>query len=147
VPTKVRAPSAEILAVQLRSAVTPLARELRQQNGESVTATQLAAVGTILRHGPITLGELAERERVSPPMITKVVASLEERGLVARVIDPNDRRVSRVDLLPAGHAWLADARARSNAWLAARLDELTADERARLADVIPLIERLTEQQG
>jgi DNA-binding MarR family transcriptional regulator len=147
-PTRLRsrAPSAEQLAGQLRGAVTPLARDLRQQNGNSATATQLAAMGTIGRHGPITLGELAERERVSPPMITKVVTALEDLGLVAKVTDPNDRRVCRVQLNGAGETWLHDARARANSWLAARLEDLTGDERVRLAEVIPLLERLTEQQ-
>jgi DNA-binding MarR family transcriptional regulator len=142
-PTRLKA---ERLAAELRGAVTPLARALRQQTGNSATATQVAAVATIERHGPMTLGELAERERVSPPMVTKIVATLEELGLIAKVTDPADRRVCRVELNAAGRTWLRDSRARANVWLAARLEDFSDDERARLVDVIPLLERLTEQE-
>jgi DNA-binding MarR family transcriptional regulator len=90
----------------------------------------------------MTLGELAERERVSPPMVTKIVAALEERGLVAKSTDPGDRRICRVELAPGGQEWLAEARARSNAWLADRLATLSAAERSQLAASVPLLERL-----
>jgi DNA-binding MarR family transcriptional regulator len=116
------------LAARLRMAIVPLARQLRQQTGDDVTPTQLSFIGSIDRHGPLTLGELAARERVSPPMVTKVVA----------------QRVSVVALTPAGERWLREARARRNAWLAERLHALTPDERTALDQALPLIERLLE---
>jgi DNA-binding MarR family transcriptional regulator len=130
------------LAARVRTTVTPLARQLRQHASDGLTPTLLSAIGSIARHGPITLGDLAHQERVSPPMITKVVTSLESQGLVEKMIDPADRRVSRVSLTAKGETWLQEARERRDAWLADRLSMLSADERDTLAAALPLLERL-----
>jgi DNA-binding MarR family transcriptional regulator len=130
------------LAARVRTTVTPLARQLRQHASDGLTPTLLSAIGSIARHGPITLGDLANQERVSPPMITKVVTSLETQGLVERTTDPTDRRVSRVSLTSKGQTWLEEARARRDAWLADRLSTLAEDERDTLAAALPLLERL-----
>jgi DNA-binding MarR family transcriptional regulator len=135
------------LADRVRTIITPLARQLRQHANDGLTPTLLSAIGTIGRRGPITLGELAAQERVSPPMITKVVTSLEAQGLVARTHDPADRRVSRVALTTAGDAWLAEARARRNQWLAHRLETLTPDDITVLAASLPVIERLLQPEA
>jgi DNA-binding MarR family transcriptional regulator len=135
------------LAARVRTTVTPLARQLRQHANDGLTPTLLSAIGSIARHGPITLGDLANHERVSPPMITKVVTSLETQGLVARTTDPTDRRVSRVSLTAKGEGWLQTARARRNAWLAERLSTLTPGERDTLAAALPLLERLLLPDG
>jgi len=82
--------------------VTRLARRLRQQGESAASPTQLAALATIERDGPLTLGELSHVENVRPPTLTKVVAALEEQGLVERHVDPSDRRVSLVRLTTEG---------------------------------------------
>jgi DNA-binding MarR family transcriptional regulator len=130
------------LAAHVRTTVMPLARQLRQHASDGLTPTLLSAIGSIARHGPITLGDLASRERVSPPMITKVVTSLEAEGLVERTVDPADRRVSRVSLTAKGQTWLMEARALRDAWLAKRLSTLTQNEVDTLAAALPLLERL-----
>ena len=137
-----RAVPVELLAAQLRGVMVPLVRALRRPNLDGVTASQLSAVSTIDRHGVMTLGELAESEHVSAPMVTKIVVALEQRGLVSRSYVAADRRVCRVELSAGGRRWLTQARSRSNAWLAERLSLLTDDERAELASVVPLLERL-----
>ncbi len=81
------------LAERLRTIITPLARQLRQHANGGLTPSLLSAIGTIARKGPITLGDLAAQERVSPPMITKVVASLEAQGLVERTARRGFRRL------------------------------------------------------
>jgi DNA-binding MarR family transcriptional regulator len=131
------------LAVRLRLAATRLARQLRQQSSAGLSPSQQSALASIDRHGPLTLGELAEHERVAPPTITKVVNKLEADGLVARQADPDDRRFCRVATTPAGDDFLTETRERRDAWLAVRLDALDSDERARLADALEVIESLT----
>jgi DNA-binding MarR family transcriptional regulator len=135
------------LADRVRTIITPLARQLRQHANDGLTPSLLSAIGTIGRRGPITLGELAAVERVSPPMVTKLVGRLETQGLVARMADPADRRVSRVALTDTGRAWLAEARARRNQWLAARLGTLTRHDRRVLAASLPVIERLLQPEA
>src|SRR5207237_152943 len=108
------------MAARLRLSATRLARQLRQQSDAGLSPSQLSALATIEHHGPMTLGALADHERVAPPSITKVVAKLEAAGLVARELDRADRRVARVSTTAAGDALLAKARRRKDVWLAAR---------------------------
>lgn len=130
-------------AARLRLSATRLARQLRQQSSAGLTPSQLSALAAIDRHGPLTLGQLAEHERVAPPTITKVVNKLEADGLVRREADADDRRYCRVSTTDAGDAFLADTRQRRDAWLAVRLDDLDADQQRRLVDALDVLEALT----
>jgi DNA-binding MarR family transcriptional regulator len=132
------------LAGRLRLSATRLARILRRQADIGLSPSQLTALATIEHHGPMTLGALAEHERVAPPSITKAVAKLEASGFVRRVPDPTDGRVVRVTTTPTGVALLAESRRRKDAWLAERLADLDADKRARLAAALDVIEELTQ---
>jgi DNA-binding MarR family transcriptional regulator len=132
------------LAGRLRLAVTRLARLMRQQTDTGLSPTLLAALATVEAAGPLTLGELACREQVAPPTITKAVTALEEQGFLSRTVDPGDRRVVRVEITPAGRALLERARTRKNAWLDRRLGALRPEDRRRLFDAIEALERLTE---
>src|SRR5438477_11778511 len=89
------------LTSRLRMVVARLSRRLRRESNEGATPSQLAALATIERHGPITLGDLAGHERVRPPTMTRIVTGLEETELVRRESDPTDRRVARVTITPA----------------------------------------------
>lgn len=130
------------LAPRLRMAVLRLARRLRQQAEGEVTPTLLSALATVERAGLLSLGELAAAERVAPPTVTRVVARLEELGLVAREADPADRRVSRVRVTPEGRRYVARSRTRKDAYLARRLRALSPAEQVLLAEALPLLERL-----
>jgi DNA-binding MarR family transcriptional regulator len=132
------------LAGRLRLAVTRLARLMRQQTGAGLSPTLLAALASVESAGPLTLGELACREQVAPPTITKAVGALEEQGLVARTVDPGDRRVTRLEITPAGSELLERIRTQKNAWLDRRLGSLDPDDLRRLGDAIEALERLTE---
>jgi DNA-binding MarR family transcriptional regulator len=133
------------VAAHLRISATRLARLLRRQGDTGLSPSQLSALTSIEHHGPMTLGALADHERVAPPSVTKVVAKLEDQGLVERQADAGDRRVARVSLTPAGLRLLAEVRQRKDVWLAARLADLTADQRARLAAALDVIDDLTTQ--
>lgn len=130
------------LAGRLRLAVTRLARQMRQQTDTGLSPTLLAALATIESAGPLTLGDLAAREQVAPPTITRAVTGLEAEGLVVRRIDQDDRRVARVEVTPAGRKLLERARTRKNAWLARRLRALPSEDAERLADAVAILERL-----
>jgi DNA-binding MarR family transcriptional regulator len=130
------------IADALRYAVLRLARLLRQQDDSGLPPALLAALATIDREGPITLGDLASAERLTPPSITKVVATLEDDGLVERAQDGQDRRVWRVRITAKGRRRLEASRTAKTAWLATRLHELDADALARLAAAIDVLEAL-----
>ena len=135
------------LAVRLRLAIARTARRLRQEAGEELSPSQTTALATIDRHGPLTPSELAVRERIQRPTVTRIVALLEERGLVQRTRDPQDGRSSLVALTPAGRDLLARGRTRKDAYLARRLRELDAQERATLQRAAAILERLLEEEG
>ena len=95
------------LASRLRLDISRMARRLRQEAGVELSPSQTAALVTTGPHGPPTPSELAERERVQRPTVTRVLARLEEAGLVDRAADPGDRRSSLVSISPDGRALLA----------------------------------------
>ncbi|MEA3019627.1 MAG: hypothetical protein QOI47_1151 [Actinomycetota bacterium] len=135
------------IADRLSHAVTRLARMLRQQDEGELTPTMRAALGTIARDGPLTLGELAAIEQVAPPTVTKVVGKLEDAGLVERVGDVADRRVCRVSLSDTGRRRLESDRKRRRAWLTGQVQRLDAGGLDRLAAAVDVIERLTLRDG
>src|SRR5438045_2344506 len=119
-----KAPGTAAIAARLRLSATRLARQLRQESDAGLTPSQLSALAAIERHGSLTLGALAEQERVAPPSVTKVVAKLEAAGLVVRRLDEGDRRVAWVSTTPAGTARLAKIRQRKTMWLSAQIARL-----------------------
>jgi DNA-binding MarR family transcriptional regulator len=135
------------LASQLRPALLRLTRLVRNQRVDlSVTLTQLSAMATLAKHGPMSAGELANCERVQPPSMTKVLANLEERGLVRRDVHPTDRRQAVIAITPAGEQLLDSERRSRDQWLARRLATLTPEERGLLQRVLPILDKLAEQQ-
>jgi DNA-binding MarR family transcriptional regulator len=134
------------LPARLRLVVTRLARRLRQQSETSVSPTQIAALATIERRGPLTLGELAEVEAVQPPTITAAVDRLENEGFVQRRRDPVDRRVTHVQVTAAGRRLLEESRSRKTAYLERRLESLTVRERATLERAAAILERVLDDK-
>jgi DNA-binding MarR family transcriptional regulator len=122
--------------------VARMARLLRQQDQSGYGPTLIAALSTISKDGPITLGELAAREQVAPPTITKVVEKLMASGLVARTADASDRRVVRVAVTRKGFKQLDAYRTRRTEWLAERLNGLSDDERQRLEAALDVLEKI-----
>jgi DNA-binding MarR family transcriptional regulator len=139
-----RAPETSLeLADRLHSAAIHLLRRLRREDDASgLPAPQLSALSVIVFGGPIALGDLAQAEQVRPPTITRVVAALEEDGLVERVQTDGDRRVVRVQATPRGAKLLQEGRQRRVASLAAALRALPAAERADIARAIPAMEKV-----
>ncbi len=134
------------LASRLRLATVRLGRRLRaQRTSSSVTLTQYSALSSLKKCGAMTPGELAAKEVVQPPSMTRVIAALEDAGLVSRRPHPTDGRQSIVELTEAGDALvLADISLRE-AWLDKRLAELTEAERDTLAKAAEIIDRMAGQ--
>lgn len=132
------------LASTLRVSVMRLGRRLRAERVVTdLSLTQMSALGTLDRHGPLTPRELADHEKVQPPSMTRVLAGLEERGLILRTPHETDGRQHLVSLTADAKALLKEDRRRRDAWLAQRLAELTQEERDVLRAAAPVIERLT----
>ena len=113
---------------RLRVALARLARRLRKHELAGLTPTQLAALATVERSGPMRLGDLAAAEGIAPSTLTRLVTALEDSGYVRRYADPSDARASTLVL-------------------AASLRELTPAQRSALAEALPVLEQLAEVPG
>lgn len=136
------------LTSRLRLATMRLGRLLRQHGDpdSGLSPSLISALATVSRTGALTLGRLAELERVQPPSMTRIVAQLEDRGLVERHTDARDRRIARVRATPVAERLLTEARCRKNQYLADRLAELSPHELRTIERALPAIERLAGEQ-
>ncbi|TDC79187.1 MarR family transcriptional regulator [Micromonospora sp. KC606] len=140
--TAQRVPPAR-LAPQLRDAITRLNRRVRQARPVGdLTVTQLSALTSLRLAGALTPRELADVERVQPPTMTKIVAKLEERGLVRRTPHPTDGRQVILAATEEGRAVLEQFERARNEWLAERLAALTEDERDTLRRAAEILQQL-----
>ena len=130
------------LATHLRLTIARTARRLRQEAGSDLSPSMSTALATIERHGPMTPSELAARERIQRPTATRVLARLEDMGLIQRTPDPQDRRSSLVAITPEASEMLAEQRTRKTAFLAERIDRLGAEDRAALERAADILERM-----
>jgi DNA-binding MarR family transcriptional regulator len=130
------------LASYLAVSVSRLSRRLRKERHSELSATQLSALGTLMRKGPITVGALARYENVQPPSMTRTVNCLEDMGMVVRTPDPDDGRQVLLRVSEPGAQLLTAERKRRDAWLAQRLKELDPQDRAVLREAAVILERL-----
>jgi len=129
-------------AARLRVAVARLARQLRQNSPGGLSPSQWSALVAVEGAQPLRIGDLADAEGVSAPTATRLVASLEEAGLLSRTTDPADRRTAYVALTDAGREKLSWARSAGTATLAQRLSAMPEADVRRLMDLLPLLESL-----
>ena len=136
--------SSEELAGRLRQCINRLHRQLRQESLAGLSPAQASALASVCLLGNPTLGELATREQVQPPTMTRIVGSLTEAGQVTRVTDPSDRRSARVQATPAGLRTMERIRTLKTAFLLRRLSELDPAEQAAAEQLVNLLEHLVE---
>ncbi|MCP2635925.1 MarR family transcriptional regulator [Microbacterium sp. HD4P20] len=130
-------------AAQLRIATFRLARRLRTQRAvDSMSDGQFAVLAALFVHGPHTLGELADRERVSAPSMNRTVNCLQESGYITRTADESDGRKVVISLTESGRGVVDETARRRDAWVEAALAELSIDERAVLARAAEIMERM-----
>lgn len=130
-------------ASELRMATFRLARRLRAERAvDTMSDGQFAVLANLKIHGPHTLGELADRERVSPPSMNRTVNCLEESGYLTRTPDELDRRKVNIDLTPAGLEVVAETVRRRDAWLEEALTDLSPDDREALAHAASILRKV-----
>src|SRR3954447_18688752 len=134
------------LASDLSLAVMRLARQLRFRRPDSpVSLSQLSALSTLAKEGAMTPGALAMRERVRPPSMTRVIASLAELGFVARTAHPGDGRQVLVSVSPAGVELIEAERRASQERLKARLERLDSEQRRILLTAADLMTAIVDE--
>jgi DNA-binding MarR family transcriptional regulator len=132
-------PGTDELAAEIRLLVGRLARRMRQEATAGLTPSQLSALASVERLGPLQLGDLARVESVAPPTLTRAIARLEEQGMVTRRTDPADGRAVLVEVSAAGRRALDDLRQARVAFLAERLEAITEDDRRIVARAVHIL--------
>jgi DNA-binding MarR family transcriptional regulator len=130
------------VALLIREAITKVNRRLRQTRplGET-TIAQISAMQSLQAAGALTPRELAEAERVQPPTITRIIARLEERGLIQRTPHPTDGRQVILAPSPAGRQMLVEYQRVRDEWLAQRVEHLSTEERDTLHRAAEILAR------
>jgi len=137
------ATDATTLADQLHSAAIHLLRTLRKEDDASgLSAPRLSALSVVVFGGPLTLGQLARAEQVRPPTMTRIVTGLEKAGLVKRIGDPRDHRLTKIQATAKGQRVLAEGRARRVKLLAESVSGLDEAKLAALDRGIQLFNEL-----
>ncbi|WP_141939803.1 MarR family winged helix-turn-helix transcriptional regulator [Microbacterium sp. SLBN-154] len=133
-------------ASDFRMATFRLARRLRAERAiDSMSDGQFAVLAVLKMFGSHTLGELAERERVTAPSMNRTVNCLEEAGYLTRTPDDADRRKVNITLTPAGREVVEETVRRRDAWLEQALAELTPAERRLLAEAADLMRKVADR--
>jgi len=129
-----------LLAARLRLSMVRLTRQLRRVDPSELTIAQFSALATVVRNGPLGVGHLAEIEGLPSPAATRLADKLELAGLIARRMNPADRRGVQLVATPAGTE-LLERRARiGNAWLAGHVSALCKPDRAALERAVTVLE-------
>lgn len=130
---------------RLRAVVGKMSKRLNAlARGGGLTPTQLSVLGSIARRGPLRLTELAEAESLNPTMVSRVVAALDEQGLVRRKPDPDDRRAGRVEVTATGRRTHERLRAERGRVITQGLAALTPGEVQKVEQALPALEALVE---
>jgi DNA-binding MarR family transcriptional regulator len=133
------------VANRLRPVLVKLGRGLRREiHSLGVTGSQVSLLGEIKRSPGIGVRELAARERMSAPGISKYVARLEAAGLVTRSVGADRRRVG-LELTPEAERVLRSVKSRRTAWLADRLRGLEPEELAAVEAAVEPLSRLLNE--
>lgn len=146
--TSMTSPSTDLSteASDLRMATFRLARRLRAERAvDSMSDAQFAVLAALKVHGPHTLSELAERERVTAPSMNRTVNGLEEAGYLTRTPSDDDRRKVTIELTDDGRTVVVETVRRRDAWLESALGELPAGERAALGRAAEIMRRLADR--
>jgi DNA-binding MarR family transcriptional regulator len=132
------------LSHDFRLANGRLARRLRQEKADNeLSSSQFSALGTLFFHGPFTLRELSEHERVTPPSMNRTVNALVEAGLVNRADSADDGRKVVLTVTDDGRTLMRETRKRRDAWLAQRIVTLSPEQRRVLAEAVDIMKELT----
>lgn len=137
------AKATDIVADRLHSAAIHFLRRVAREDGASgLSPARLSALSVVVYAGPLTLGELAAAERVKPPTMTRIVAALEEEGLVRREAGRDDRRTTLLQATAKGSRTLERARARRLQLIQGGLARLSRADLAALGRAAELLEEI-----
>jgi len=141
-PRPDEADSLRPLAERLRLSMIHLSRQLRRHDISGLTVAQVSGLASVVHHGPLGIGRLADLESLPGSAATRLADKLEAAGLIRRQANPCDRRGVQVVATDTGADLLAQHVRAGNAWLGGRLAELTDPDRTALERAVTVLESL-----
>src|SRR5215210_6725486 len=115
---------------------------MRQVSDVEISPTLHAALSSVETHGPITAGQLAKHEHVRKPTMTRTIRVLVDRGLIERLPDPLDGRITWLQTTAAGKSLVHNARRRTDVYLSKRLQRMSVEDRETLHRAAEILEQL-----
>ncbi|GLZ41552.1 MarR family transcriptional regulator [Actinokineospora sp. NBRC 105648] len=140
--TSAAEPAVGDIPARLYLAIGRLSRALRRSGAPGLGHGSISALSTLVHCGELRLGDLAGKEGVAAPTMSRIVASLVEAGYVGREPDPADRRAWLVNATEDGARIVSGVRSTRVQELGRRLDRLSAEDRDSLLAAIPVLEAL-----
>ena len=138
--------SHDVDVARLRDSIGRLARYLRTIDaGSGLTPTQMSLLASLVRLGPVRISDLAKRERLNATLLSRSLAGLEAQGLVARTLDPADKRSSTIAITRAGSQLLRRLRSARSDVLRSQVVSLPSRDQKRLMAVLPVLDDLVER--
>ena len=134
-------PSPDDVAGRLARAIGQVARRIRPSSGE-LSMGHFSTLASIERAAGCRPSDLARVERVSPPTMTRILATLEGRGLITRRPSVGDARALSVELTEQGRAMVRQTRSDRTATVRDLLERLDPDQRRRLTDALEALEQV-----
>jgi DNA-binding MarR family transcriptional regulator len=135
------------VATRLYAAMGRLVRTVRRSGPAEIGPGSFSALATVVRAGPLRLGDLAAREGVAPPTLTRIVSALEQGGYLTREVDPQDRRAVQVSATDRGTELVLGLQSARSAMLRERIVALPPEERRRLETALSALEALADTEG
>ncbi len=132
------------LATRLRVTLLRTSRRLRNESAGTLPEGHLSVLSALFTQGALSPGELAEREHVRPPTMTRTLQHLDQEGYLVRVPHPTDGRQIVVSLSEAGVEYIRETRRRRDQWLQRRLASLTRDQRRILSQAEEILREVID---
>jgi DNA-binding MarR family transcriptional regulator len=129
-------------AGRLSMAIGRLARVLRRDAPSGLGAGSLSALATVVRYGPARLGDVAVREGIAPPTLSRIIAALEDSGYVVRAPDPTDKRATTVEATAAARELISGTGSSRAAAVRLRMAALSEADLNLLLSAVPVLEAL-----
>jgi DNA-binding MarR family transcriptional regulator len=140
-------PSAQDVPARLYLAVGRLSRSLRRSGTPGLGHGSISALSTLVACGEMRLGDLAAKEGVAAPTMSRIIAALSETGYIQRTPDPADRRAWLVKATDEGERMVSGVRSTRVQELRRRIERLSDPQREALVTALPALEGLLDEAG
>ena len=141
-------PTPEDIAARIRPAMTKLyVMYFRIAEQSDLTGPQLSIMARLQDNGPSRISQIAREEGIRMPTASNALHQLEQRELVERIRDEQDRRGVRVRLTSLGETELERVGAERTRYLAEMLGTLGEEDLVRVGDLVEIINKLADSYG